>query len=283
MILYFAGGAHEELLHGEDILESFWYRKDAEKAMEHAGRFFLDSGAFTAFTKSVTIDLDEYCAFIAEHKERITVASSLDAIGDPQKTYDNFHAMLKRGIDAIPVFHCREDFGWLRRYVAEGHPYLALGGMVPEGKPWVAKWLDQVWSLLVDTEGCARIKVHGFGMTVLSFIQRYPWHSFDSSSWTYGSRFGYVLTMWPNGKQAWVFVGDKHSARKDWGERHYNTFSRPYQEQFDKFCAQIGVATVTDMKRDAKLIDKHNIRVFQSWMHSAATPRFIPQQGIFDA
>lgn len=282
MILYFAGGAHEETLRGGDILESFWYRRDAIEAMTHAGHFFLDSGAFTAFTKKVTIDLDEYSDFVKLNKEHISVASSLDAIGDPQKTYDNFHAMLAKGADVIPVFHCREDFSWLRRYVKEGHPYIALGGMVPEGKAWVAKWLDQVWSLLVDEHGRAKVKVHGFGMTVLSFIQKYPWYSFDSSSWTYGSRFGYVLTMWPNGKQAWVFVGEKHSARKDWGERHYSTFSPPYQHYFDQFCSSIGVADVAGMRADAKLIDRHNIAVFKSWIKGLATPRFIPHAGLFD-
>lgn len=281
MILYFAGGAHQKILNGGDILESFWYKKDAETAMDHAGNFFLDSGAFTAFTKNVTIDIGEYCDFINRYNDKVTVASSLDAIGDPQKTYDNFHEMLKRGVNTIPVFHCREDFDWLRRYVAEGHTYIALGGMVPEHKGWVAKWLEQVWRFLVDEQGLPTVKVHGFGMTIFSLMEKYPWHSCDSSSWSYGGRFGAMLLIWQNGARGWVYIGENHGTRKIWGERHYSTLADEYKEYVDGFLKSVGSPTIEQLKANTNELNDHNIRVFQLWRSRLQIPRFIPQEGLF--
>ena len=285
MILYFAGGSSAPFLHGGDILESFWYKRDALEAMAHAQNFFLDSGAFTAFTKKVTIKIEDYAAFIHAHAPHITVASSLDAIGNAAQSYANYKELKNLGCQVIPVFHCREDTRWLVKYLDEGCPYLALGGMVPESKRWVAKWLEDLWaSYLTHPDGSARVAVHGFGMTILDFMRAYPWYSCDSSSWTYGARYGYVLTMWPNGKPAWIFIGDAHSAAKDFGERHYNNFPPLYQEQFCRFIAKVGVATVAEMKADPAKINEHNVRVFAQWAAALGGVHYQRSaKGLFDA
>lgn len=251
--------------------------------MTHARAFFLDSGAFTAFTKKVTIDIGQYVEFIQTHRERITVASSLDAIGDPKKTYENFHEMLRRGVDVIPVFHCREDFSWLRRYCEEGHPYIALGGMVPENKQWVAQWLEQVWRFLVDDEGRAKVKVHGFGMTIFELMDRYPWYSCDSSSWTYGGRFGAMLLIWESGARGWCYIGEDHSTRKMWGERHYSTLPESGREYIDRFISSIGSPPLAELKQNTGELNRHNIRVFQKWRSTWKEPLFLPERGLFDA
>ena len=46
---------------------------------------FLDSGAFSAFTQKVTIDIQEYIAFIKEHEDIIDVYANLDVIGMPEQ------------------------------------------------------------------------------------------------------------------------------------------------------------------------------------------------------
>jgi len=56
-------------------------------------------------------------------------------------------------------------------------------------------WLDRVWSrYLVDGSGRPRIKVHGFGITSDKMIERYPWHSVDSSLWIQSASFGMIVT-----------------------------------------------------------------------------------------
>ena len=44
--------------------------------------FFLDSGAYSAMSRGVTIDLSEYCSFIKQYREKIDPYASLDVIGD---------------------------------------------------------------------------------------------------------------------------------------------------------------------------------------------------------
>ena len=50
---------------------------------------FLDSGAYSAWSKGVTIDIDEYISFIKKNIKYITVYANLDVIGDPEATYRN--------------------------------------------------------------------------------------------------------------------------------------------------------------------------------------------------
>lgn len=266
MILYFAGASSAPFLHGDDILESFWYKRDAVEAMEHARSFFLDSGAFTAFTKGVTIKPDDYADFIHTHSTKITIASSLDAIGDAEQSYLNFLEMKRLGCEVIPVFHCREDYKWLTRYLDEGAEYIALGGMVPETKPWLKVWLDTLWGeYLTNPDGSARVKVHGFGMTIMDFMTRYPWYSCDSSSWTYGARFSAILVMGEAGRPSWIYVGEQHGSAKNLGGRNYRTFSAPDQKQIDTFVASIGVGSIEGMQADTALINEHNAKVFKQW------------------
>jgi len=158
MTVYFAGGAHYEFLKNKPVLESFWYRRNAEKAMQMTDNFFLDSGAFSAFTKGKVIDVERYAEFVQLHRENITVASSLDSIGNAQKSLDLYTELVTQlGCpEVIPVFHCREDPKYLVEYIKMGVPYMALGGMVPESTSWLYGWLDDLWAnYLTDNNGNA--------------------------------------------------------------------------------------------------------------------------------
>jgi hypothetical protein len=150
---------------------------------------FLDSGAFSAFSLGVSVDLPAYCKYIQEnvdiirHEDGICMASVLDGIGDPLQTYRNQLEMEERGVRPLPCFHYGEDERYLEYYIAN-YEYITLGGLVPISKPQQKMWLDRIWNdYLVDSKGHARIKVHGFGLTTSEIMLRYPWHSVDSSSW----------------------------------------------------------------------------------------------------
>lgn len=53
--------------------------------------------------------------------------------------------------------------------------------MVPISTKKLIPWLDHIWSnYLTDKSGSPIAKIHGFGMTTLSLLKRYPWHSVDS-------------------------------------------------------------------------------------------------------
>jgi len=180
----------------EFILESYHYihrQRFVDMIREDGYKIFLDSGAFSAFFGGVEIDIDGYCDYIKRNNDIIEVASVLDGIGDPQKTYDNQIYMESQGVRPLPCFHYGEDPRYLEWYI-ENYEHITLGGMVPISTPQLQLWLDEIWDkYLTNTDGSAKIRVHGFGMTALSLMKRYPWYSVDSSSWVQIANFGNIL------------------------------------------------------------------------------------------
>jgi|GEM_PF-2321027 len=182
-------------------LESFHYigsgkRQDELKSSKV--KVFLDSGAFSAWTLGATIDITDYCNFIKANRSSIldedgvVLASVLDGIGDPLLTYQNQMAMEAQGVTPLPCFHFGEDERYLDYYV-NNYPYITIGGCVGRAPADLITWLDRVWSRhMINPDGSAKVKVHGFGITSLALMERYPWRSCDSSSWIQTASFGAI-------------------------------------------------------------------------------------------
>lgn len=185
------------------ILESYHYinKESYVQAIREIGdKVFLDSGAFSAHTLGATIDITKYCDYIKRNldilriEDGVVMASVLDGIGDPQKTYENQLEMERQGAKPLPCFHFGEDERYLEWYV-KNYDYITIGGMVGRTVKQLTTWLDRIWSrYLVDGSGRPRIKVHAFGITSVRIMERYPWFSCDSSSWIQATSFGSVIT-----------------------------------------------------------------------------------------
>ena len=162
--------------------------------MKNKVDLFLDSGAYSASSQGITIDLPEYITFIKQYQDHIEVYANLDVIGDPIGTLKNQRIMEKAGLKPLPCFHYGEPIKYLIHYL-ENYDYVALGGMVGKRTPDLAHWLDELFTNYICTEkdGIPRVKIHGFGMTSLMLMLRYPWYSVDSTSWVVASRMGQVL------------------------------------------------------------------------------------------
>ena len=125
------------------LLESYHYiNKDryVDIIRDRGDKVFLDSGAFSAHTLGATIDLVAYCDYIKKNDDivksddGILLASVLDGIGDPKKTYENQMEMQKQGVTPLPCFHYGEDERWLEWYI-KNYDYITIGGMVPISTP----------------------------------------------------------------------------------------------------------------------------------------------------
>lgn len=212
-----------------NYLESYHYFNDdrmVQKVRAEGLRLFLDSGAFSAFTKGIEVDIVQYCEFIKRNADIIEVASVLDAVGDPLKTWQNQQHMEALGAPALPCFHYGEDERYLEWYV-DRYEYITLGGMVPISTPQLLLWLDRLWEkYLTDGAGRPRTKVHGFGMTSVPLMKRYPWYSVDSSSWVQVGSIGSI--MHPD--FGVIAMSDKSPSRKQEG-RHFNTLSHLEQSK----------------------------------------------------
>lgn len=211
------------------ILESYHYihkQSAVDQLRRDNTRVFLDSGAFSAFTQGVEIDIRGYCEYIKRNRDillvdnGVVVASVLDGIGDPVKTWQNQKRMEDAGAPPLPCFHYGEPEEALEYYIAN-YDYITIGGMVPIAKPQLRVWLDRIWSkYLTDANGLPRLRVHGFGLTRVDLMQRYPWYSVDSSSWVQNANNGgiYIPSI------GTIFISKDSPQAKDMG-RHFNTLS----------------------------------------------------------
>lgn len=225
------------------VLESYYYLtgKGVEEIREAGGSIFLDSGAFTMFTKGVEIDLKDYAQFIKENSDIFHVASSIDVIGrgKEQESYDNFRRLLDYGAKVQPVHHARDKDDWLGRYLDEGHDYIFLGGMVAESTNYLRDWLDHVWEkYLTNPDGTAKVKVHGFGLTTLDLMFRYPWYSVDSTSWVMTSRYGSTYLDLPQ-RTFKVDFSSQSNKRFDDGGWHYVTLKPTEKKVVDDRLAEL--------------------------------------------
>jgi hypothetical protein len=193
---------------------------------------FLDSGAFSAWSQGKTIDINEYIDFIKEHKKVIDVYANLDVIGDAQATWKNQVVMEKAGLHPLPVFHFGEDMKWLIKMLEKDYDYIGLGGMVPISTTNLYHWLDDLFTnYLTDKYGIPIVKIHGFGLTSLRLMLRYPWYSVDSTSWVLTGRMGAIFVPKFRGKD-WIYnddpwkinVSNKSPDRKEAG-KHITTMS----------------------------------------------------------
>lgn len=211
--IYFAGTqcAEAEVIVGEKALcRLFSYYNDRSKIKERftlntPGKLFIDSGAFTAWTRGVEIDVDEYIKFLNENNEYIHLAGQVDKIAGkidkpatPQEqelasvlTWENYLYMrskLKRPEMVLYTFHIGEDFKFLKQALDwrdennQPFPYMALGGTV--GKPVKQKqeWFQKCWDLIKNSSN-PDVHVHAFGMTSVKLLESFPFTSADSTSW----------------------------------------------------------------------------------------------------
>lgn len=228
------------------FLESYHYihREKAVQRIRREGvKVFLDSGAFSAFSMGVEVDLGKYCDYIhrnldiIEHVDGQPLASVLDAIGDHNGTWRNQMAMEARGVRPLPCFHYGEPDEVLQYYI-ENYSYITIGGMVPISTPQLRLWLDRIWKdYLTDEQGRPRVKVHGFGLTSLPLMMRYPWYSVDSSTWVQWAANGMVLVP---GQVGQVDVSNKSSRKKIRGQ-HMDSVSPLETEAIERSIRATGV------------------------------------------
>lgn len=212
-----------------NVLESYHYvskQKFVNEMRAADAKVFLDSGAFSAHTSNITINIDDYCQYIICNsdilriEDNIIMASVLDGIGDPLKTYQNQIYMEQHGVKPLPCFHFGEDSKYLDWYVTN-YQYITIGGLVGRSKKDQIMWLDRIWNdHMLDGSGRAKLKVHAFGVTSPDIMKRYPWTSCDSSSWIQSTSFGSVFTS-----EYGPIAVSKDSPSKHEAGRHLTTFN----------------------------------------------------------
>lgn len=258
---------------------------DIDDALASEWDLFLDSGAFTAFTKGVEIPVEQYARYVKWSARAWTACSSLDAIGKgeaaAQKSYDYFRRLRDLGANVQPVFHVREPDHWLQRYIDEDWDYIFIGGMVPETTRWLMMRLDGLWdSILTNEDGTPKVKLHGFGLTDMKLMFRYPWYSVDSSSWLMTGIFGACMFRVGSGVRKVVFSEESPQARKMPGW-HYTTLPHKARSEVDAWLEPYGV-TAQQLAAHYSYRDVINAAVYQGLEDLGSTHFHMQQPVLFD-
>ena len=233
-----------------------------------AHTLFIDSGAYTAKTKGVEINLDDYIKYLNERKGRFAVIAPLDVIPDeskesqlsaPEKSWQNYLIMKERVIDSdkvIPAFHMGEDFSYLQRILDNGIEYMAMGGMVGSTTKDKINWYEKCFRIIQQSKN-PNIKIHAFGMTSLKLLEIYPFYSADSTSWL---RCGFTGSIFTNNGA--LYVGSDYN-----NPNHLKYQNKLVQDRIIGQCKEYGL-DYSKLTEDYKEREKYNVFYLQNWANN---------------
>ena len=230
----------------------------------------IDSGAFSVWNNGSEVDLDAYIAFCREYVDVIDLIVALDVIpGRPkdkasltranisaacEKSWENYKRMIESGLPrekVLPVFHQNDDWKWLELFMKEEIPYFGLSPANDSDSNRRQMWLDTCMKFVCGPDGMPLAKFHGFAVTSVKLMARYPWYSVDSVTWMYYSRNGAIIVphrkadgSWDYFRSPqWVFVSTKvqKNMQKWVGKVHYLLASANEKKALEQYLELAGV------------------------------------------
>lgn len=208
-------------------------------------KLFVDSGAFSAERQNLEIDIYDYIHFIKSNIKNIDYYANLDIIKDAKATLENQEIMESEGLRPLPVYHVECDISYLDYYMSN-YEYICFGNMVGKPQNKLLNLLNKYFSIICDNKGFPQIKVHGFGITSVALINKYPWYSVDSTSWTSFSRYGTILiphlknNKWKYNSFCWPLGVTQRSPFKSKKYKHYKNLTHNKKHIVDKYLEEKG-------------------------------------------
>lgn len=202
-----ANRLQSQLFERSNILE--WVRNKSEHS-----KLFVDSGAYTAYTKQAKLNVDDYIDFINKISDKLTIFAQVDKIpGEfrkpktkeqileaPKLSWENYLYMrskVKEPKKLVPIFHQGEDYKWLinmLEWVDENGEHIPYIGISPATDvKGLESFLDKSFSIIKNSSN-PDVKTHAFGMTQLDILEQYPYTSADSTSWKLCAAMGSIYT-----------------------------------------------------------------------------------------
>lgn len=209
-------GEGSPLRYPVNVLISYHYFKESNVA-EIQGwglRIIGDSGAYSADSQGVVIDVDSFAEWIVRWRANLHWVASLDVIGDQTGSWDNWLALRSMGLETVPTIHYGDDPRALDRYVERGVDFMGLGGMVPyKSEPKrLLRWCLSVMRYARDNH--PHLRFHGWGVTHPDLVMNLPWWSVDSSGFSASYRYGRASLFDPRtGKKIAVQLDGREVAK----------------------------------------------------------------------
>ncbi len=191
-----------------DKIISEWDRAVKTK-IESEISLIIDSGAFSAWTSGLEIDIQAYAKFckliIEMYQFKEIYIVNLDKIPSKPGTAPtplqveesaevgivNARILRDTGLEPMEVFHQGESFKFLHQMANSGSSsYIGVSPANDVGTKGRKVWLDEVFSLL--STQYSDVRTHGFGVTSFELVKSYPWTTVDSAAYRIAAGYGTV-------------------------------------------------------------------------------------------
>ena len=201
---YYAGTRTK---YAEDALTEYGYcrlmsyvnEKGAIQRHCKAGRpVFVDSGAFSAMTRGIEINVDDYIEWLNEYSANMEKFCCFDRIGITEDefedcakaTWENYLYMydkLKEPHKLVYCFHFGEPIEYLHKALEFGCKHIALGGVAKRKRGERKIFFE---SLKDEFSEHPDVSVHAFGVSDITLLKEYQYITgADSTSWLFPSKW----------------------------------------------------------------------------------------------
>jgi len=239
-------------------------------------KVFLDSGAHSLYTEHVinkqkerkdvsTLDfsfydseefwtyVDNYAEYVKKNVDLLELYVNIDVIFNAEGTLKvQKYLEEKHHLNPLPVFHPKEDFKYLKHYI-DNYEYIGIGGLGQDmSKKDYISFGDKVFSMI------GKKNTHGFAMTSLPLMNRYPWYSVDSSSWVQFSRYGLIIipktrkNKYVFNEIPWIVTMSERSPRRNEQNKHYQTSSKIEKRYFKEYIESLGFKVGSSVMNNGK-------------------------------
>ena len=173
-------------------------RTEIEKHCKNGRPLFVDSGAFTAYTKGKQINVDDYIDWLNKWSKPMEKFCCWDTIpcdditpeDSAKQTWDNYLYMYGRVNEPeklVYVYHNGEPIEYLHKAIEFGCKHIALGGIAKATTPVRRAFFESVKETL---EAHPELDIHAFGMTEIGLLQEFRFiDSGDSTTWLWALKF----------------------------------------------------------------------------------------------
>lgn len=253
---------------------------------------FIDSGAWSMFREALAKHpevadrfynlkpgsefrryCDRYARFVRKHQSEIRWFVGVDVIGKPEMTRSvQLYFEQEHGLKLIPVVHYGSSLSYLDWYLERDYKMVGLAGFAAfkPSKGEMIRWLDEAFSRICPASNnhLPITRPHGFAMTSIPIMWRYPWFSVDSTRCRVIGAFGTIAV--PRLRKGefcfrqtpiWFGISSK-GCKGDYRQRiHISNCVPAVRENVKRWVKHIG-ADLAELKESVDARHSANIRYF---------------------
>lgn len=139
---------------GRHFCVSFMAPNDLNWCLQHGASVMLDNGAFSAWTRGITINWNSFYDWVEPNLRHPHWAVLPDVIDGDEKANDNLLTLNRLPKEFVaPVWHLHESLDRLRK-LADEWPRLCFGSSgefaTPGNAPWIRR-IDKAWDVLAQS------------------------------------------------------------------------------------------------------------------------------------